>query len=43
MNAKTSLLVTAAGSLSTTAKNTFKSNATASTVFGRHLAATNSK
>jgi hypothetical protein len=43
MNASTSLLVTAAGALPTTVKNTFKSNATASTVFGRQRADTNSR
>ncbi len=42
MNSNTSAGVTAAGSLSITAKNTRKSDTVAITVFRRHLAATNS-
>lgn len=41
MNAITSALVTRAGVLSTTKKNTFKSNATASRVLGRARAVRN--
>jgi hypothetical protein len=40
MNDTTSASVTSAGSLPTTLKNTFRSNALASTVFGRQRAAT---
>jgi hypothetical protein len=43
MNAITSLLVTLDGGLSTTEKNTFKSNALANNVFGRARARKNSK
>ena len=43
MNPSTSAAVTSAGALPTTPKNTFRSNAVASTVFGRHRAATNSR
>jgi len=43
MKPSTSAAVTFAGALPTTAKNTFRSNAAASTVFGRHRAATNSR
>ena len=42
MNSNTSAGVTATGSLSITAKNTRRSDTVASTVFGLHLAATNS-
>ena len=43
MNASTSAPPISAGSLSTTEKNTFRSNAVASTVFGRARAATMSR
>jgi len=43
MKPSTSPGVTSAGHLATTAKNTFRSNAVASNVFGRHRAATNSR
>jgi len=42
MNSNTSAGVTSTGSLSITAKNTRRSDTVANTVFGRHLAATNS-
>jgi hypothetical protein len=42
MNSNTSAGLTAAGSLSITEKNTRRSYTVANTVFGRHLAATNS-
>ena len=38
MNSNTSAGVTSTGSLSITAKNTFRSDTVANTVFGRHLA-----
>src|SRR5487761_1567829 len=41
MKASTSAVLTSAGSFPANAKNTFKSNAAASTVFGLHRAATN--
>ena len=43
MNPSTSASLTSAGSLPTTAKKTFRSNAVASTVFGRARAATISR
>jgi hypothetical protein len=43
MNASTSAVVTSAGAFLTTAKNTFRSYAAASSVFVRDRAATNSK
>jgi hypothetical protein len=43
MNASTSAVVTASGGLPAAVKNTFKSYATASTVFSRHRPARNSK
>jgi hypothetical protein len=43
MNANTSAGTTASGSLATTVKNTFRSYAAASTVFGRHRPARNSR
>jgi hypothetical protein len=43
MNSSTSALVTSAGSFSITEKNTFRSNALASTVFGRARAATSAR
>ena len=43
MKASTSAVVTAAGSVSMTEKNTFRSNAVASTVFHRARPATNSR
>src|ERR1022692_4826277 len=43
MKPNTSVLVTSAGGLPTTLKNTFKSKAVANTVFGRHRPATNSR
>ncbi len=42
MNSNTSAGVTSTGSLSITEKNTLRSDTVASTVFGRHRAATNS-
>jgi len=41
MKASTSAVLTSAGSFPAKAKNTFKSNPAASTVFGLHRAATN--
>jgi hypothetical protein len=43
MNANTSAVTTSTGSRSTTVKNVFRSNPAASTVFGRHRPAANSK
>jgi di/tricarboxylate transporter len=43
MKASTSAVVTSAGSLATTPKNTFRSKAVASSVFGRARAATRSR
>ena len=43
MNPNTSPVVTSVGSFGTVAKNTFKSNPAANTVFGRHRAAKNSR
>ncbi len=42
MNSNTSAGVTSTGSLSITVKNALRSDTVASTVFGRHLPATNS-
>jgi len=42
MNANTSAVVTSTGSIGISVKKTFKSKPAASTVFGRHRAATNS-
>jgi len=43
MNANTSAVVTSVGSTGNNPKNTFRSNPAANTVFGRHLAARNSR
>ena len=43
MNANTSAVVTWVGTTGTSVKKTFRSNPAASTVFGRHLAAKNSR
>jgi hypothetical protein len=43
MNADTSAVVTSVGSTGNKVKKTFRSNPAARTVFGRHLAARNSR
>ena len=43
MNSNTSAVVTSVGSFGNRLKNTFRSNPAARTVFGRHLAARNSR